>query len=131
METEALTCCAIREMCSIEYFDSPVDVIRDLCKDIYSEEGMRYMYDDVRDIGGPSAFYIFSGVEGFTGERDCPVGYGSKLATYIRRCGLGTIVESPAKLNRLNHPNHYVKVWTWAPSPTALKAWWGTHKRRR
>jgi len=78
-----------------------------------------------------SGHYIFAGVINLTGdlerERKSPgcadLTYGPKFAAFIKRNKLGTLASSLPEINRINHPEHTVKVWVWTPDPDALAKW--------
>ena len=73
--------------------------------------------------GAPAAFYIFTGVVGYTKSKGKPR-YGPEFANFISEHKLGTVTEAPARVNRTNHPTHLVKVWVWSPNYRKLKAWY-------
>ncbi len=47
---------------------------------------------------------------------------GERFARFIKRKGFGEVYSTPARKN----PNsgHMIKVWTWAPNESKLKAWY-------
>ena len=67
----------------------------------------------------PKAFYVFTGVTSHDSV------YGQRLADYILKNKLGTIVTSVSKRN----PNsgNMIQIWTWGVDKEALIKWW--HKR--
>lgn len=83
-------------------------------------------------VPGVPGHILFTGVVAYTGDegRDRPT-YGQKFAAFITKHGLGEVTEGPEAPNRINHPGHIVKVWTWAPNPTRLNAYWNKRKEKK
>lgn len=75
--------------------------------------------------------YIFTGVVELKGNvslesrgAGCKdLTYGPKLADFIKKHKLGRVVGSRPEINRVNHPNHLVKVWVWTPNVENLEKW--------
>lgn len=143
MEIVGTACCAVMELDYIQDEKTPPDVLSSVCRQIEDEQSLgsydyqlgRYIRKPVSALK-PSAFYTFTGVERVKKPAVPPsinrgterTGYGKKFANYIKKHRLGVLVESPVRANRVNHPDHFVKVWVWAPSEKALNKWWRKHK---
>lgn len=108
-----LQCCAVHELVDISDYSNPRDAMRKLCELVRPDR--------------LEAFYIFTGVVRFKADSDdfgANVTYGPNFAAYIREHKLGIVSGSCIRSNRVNHPDHFVKVWIWAPSVHGLKLWW-------
>lgn len=115
-------CCAVREIYQLNHHKGDsLAAMKEFCR--------LHDYSAGGSLCGLYAFYIFTGVVK-TDDKE-PVGYGEAFEEFIRKNKLGTICRSVARVNRVNHPNHYVKVWVWAPSKDNLQAWWNKHKPER
>ena len=133
------SCCAVDEIDGLAHAGTPRQAMQDFCERLH----INRPYEPERDYNGqfrssydyydraetkPAAFYIFTGVEKVDeGGNRVATGYGSKFAAYIKEQGLGSVTESVARKNRVNHPDHTVKVWVWAPSEQGLKEWYKTN----
>jgi len=68
---------------------------------------------------------LYSYTENIEGAQDS--GYalqGALLKEAIEQFKLGTVVETPAVINRLYHPDHKAKALIWTVDPEALIKWW-------
>jgi hypothetical protein len=129
---ESPGCCAVGEICELSDHSNPKDAMLAFCRSLRGFGG---------DLRPPDAFYIFTGVVGNINRPDysiCENGddpedvnqyeedveYAPKFAQYIRDHKLGPVKESVGRANKKFHPDHKVKVYIWAPSFRAIKAWW-------
>jgi len=102
-------CCAVQEISDLSYHKTAKEAMKTFCDEVGYFHQQR-----------PAAFYIFTAV--VRQPRSKPT-YGQRFAELIRRNKLGELRESVARPNRLNHPNHLVKVWIWAPNERNLWKW--------
>lgn len=117
---DGITCCAVGEIVDLNDYEGK------------PEEAMKVFVNNFRCYGGAisgfSAFYVFTGVVRCSASKyDCGCkkhSYGKEFAAYIKKHRLGVLRESPGRVNRVNHPEHTVKVWVWAPSERRLIEWW-------
>lgn len=49
---------------------------------------------------------------------------GDILAEFIRANKFGKVVDGATGYNRVNHPSHLVKIWTWETDAEALRVWY-------
>ncbi len=122
MEIEQTQCCAVDEICHLSYSNNAKDAMKDFCDYLCGYE------EEENEKLDPAAFYTFTGVVKFKGT-ECArnrgyYNYGKAFKAFILRNKLGMVTESQARPNRINHPNHVVKVWVWSPNATALNKWW-------
>lgn len=128
MELIATACCAVEEIDGLANWDDPKDAMTDLCErmlkdaDGYDERVYRNKQSGPNDLIVPG-FITFTAVVGYTDKAEKHT-YGPKFAAFIKRHNLGTVVESPVRVNRMNHPTHKVKVYVWATSLDGLTKWW-------
>jgi hypothetical protein len=130
------SCCGVKEITGIREFDEPVQVL----KSFLENEGRYAMF---------SSLYLFTGVEQFEEgleSIDRPEkedsqddddyqyeldlwreenfsGYGSRLAAYIRKYGLGRVWTTGQIENRHQHPGRMIQAWLWSPNEEKLLAW--------
>jgi hypothetical protein len=115
MYVDETGCCAVDEIHELSVHGSAEEAMIGFIRAVYdSDRG----YDLDEHIF--SAFYIFTGVVKQPGSNPK---YGPRFAAYIKRHKLGVVTESVARPNRVNHPDHVVKVWVWATSQRGLEAW--------
>lgn len=119
MTTQGLDCCAVAELIDLSDHTSPEKAMLGFCRDYTDYQGK---VDDV------PAFIVFTGVVRFKSDKRSKVTYGPEFAKLIKAKHLGTVVESPARVNRCNHPDHTVKVWVWCPSIKGLNTWYSANK---
>lgn len=137
MELAHTGCCAVLEIDGLSDYESPEAAMEDVVENLFDEGGGDWEreYDEndrlikkVKAKVPVPGFILFTGVvECECGDR-CSTGYGEKFEAFIRKEKLGLVRGSAARPNRLNHPDHKVRVWTWAPSPKGMEAWWGKWK---
>lgn len=135
MDIRNLSCCGIQELTDISDLPNPDSVIMRLVQQHYRPASRYYGARKPR-LHRFSGFYIFSEVA-VTYDEDnrarksskptCQVGYGKALARYIRTHKLGHVSASRTARNRVNHPDHGLIVYTWAPSQRGLRAWAANH----
>lgn len=131
MEIVQLNCCAVDEIVRLsDYKDDPKEAMKDFCEEIREQEFDYYSYHQNR-YGPPipGSFYIFTEVVRAKTKR-LPTGYGAKFAKFIQDNNLGELSISVARANRVNHPDHIVRVYTWAPHKTNLISWWRKNRDR-
>jgi hypothetical protein len=114
MYIEDTQCCAMREIAELSQHRTAEDAMMGFCKAHIGYYPSLF-----------SAFYIFTGVVKQPGPYQSK--YGPEFASYIKRNKLGIVTESVTRSNRVNHPDHLVKVWTWATSQRGLEAWCKKH----
>jgi hypothetical protein len=129
MEIHDLCCCAVHELNILSTYSTPKEAMLAFCKLHVS----RYGYNGVTKGGlyTPGAFYIFTGVVKFRDDSDDygeDTSYGLNFAAYIKEQRLGVVSSSCRRVNRVNHPDHTIKVWIWAPSVKRLRLWWEANK---
>jgi hypothetical protein len=138
-------CCGLTEIVDLLEHDSPKEAMLGFMNQVVIKN--RYTKLTRINIGG---FYIFSGVEkvlnpnivtyengiaepdyDYIDDDRCPVKikYASEFAKFIVRNKLGVLRASPLRPNTLNHPDHIVKCWIWAPDIKALKIWYNANYR--
>lgn len=124
-------CCGVKIISSLEdHDDNPKGAMIAFCK----LNAIQTYRDSKRvtELAKPAAFYIFTAVIGCAApeERDCGCmhNYGNEFADFIRVNKLGMIKETPSRRNRVNEPDHTIKVWVWSPNPKGLQAWWDENK---
>ena len=108
MLIEETTCCAVKEIDGLSEYTNAKDAMLDACEELGIYNYPKYT----------PGFVIFTGVVN-RGQR-----YGQNFKAFILRNKLGSVAESPAAPNRINHPSHLVKVWVWQPDPTRLQHWY-------
>lgn len=136
MKIEDTRCCAVKEIANLSDHASPEDAMESFCRN--EVDGYNGESTSPSDLQTPSAFYTFTGVIGHRGGRGGGVNpyyqanftYGPRFADYIRRHKLGAVTSSVARVNRLNHPTHLIRVWMWAPSERNLKRWWSRKRKK-
>lgn len=124
-------CCAMKEICGLEDGGTSEELLNDVCASIAGEGDCSYYSSTDRNadklhIGDVHGFYVFTGVvaaDGYYHAGRRPT-YGQDFAAYITRNGLGTVTSSVAARNRVNHPDHKVRVWVWAPNAKKLAQWY-------
>lgn len=128
---ELQSCCGVGELIDIRYGpgggsyerSNPEKIIKYVCNE--AGLGVKNVWDDDprETLYG---LYVFSDAVSESGKIHR---IGLNLAKYIVDQGLGTVLESPAKINSVNHPEHKVKVWIWSVNKAALRAWNKAHSR--
>lgn len=126
--SDTMNCCAVEELVNLNVYEGkPEEAMRNFCKN----HAPSARFHNPKGFTGVAAFYVFSGVVEYRNPKEWgdiskvdQVHYGPDMAAYIKKHRLGVIRESPGRLNRVNHPNHLVKVWVWAPSVEGLRRWW-------
>lgn len=117
-------CCAIDEITGLEHDKTPEKALKGLFA-----RYLRYGQYPEKNI---DAFYIFSGVVKYEDPKEdwdkTGIKYAQNLAELIKREKLGRIATLPAEWNRVNHPDHKVKVYLWRPDPIRLIAWMKNYK---
>lgn len=108
-----LDCCGLREMSGIA---APAGtILKQFGSYCYNDGvGVAFRYEDAK-----FRHVIFSQA----GARST---YGVKLAAFITRHKLGTVVASPTKIN----PNsgNPLKVWIWTVNHQRTYNWWKEHQ---
>lgn len=124
MELEHTQCCAVEEIADLSYHSTPEEAMTEFI------EAIKEASDDRCDSNDPLLSMEVPGLITFTGvvrcrhkDRDCKTGYGEAFAAFIRKNRLGTVTASAMRPNRINHPEHTVRLWVWAPSPRNLVRW--------
>ena len=115
-------CCAAMEMYGMGKLEDPKQHLLSVCKQMWpvnkwsSGDCTQKIY----------SHYIFHGVVKYEGYPDNRYSdkAGTLLAKFIRKNKLGTVVGSKPEWNRVNHPDHQVRVWVWTPDDAKLKAWY-------
>ena len=130
LQIKGLTCCAFQEISGIEEVNDPKESLLQLCRHVWPERRIDY-----GDKIHPSAFYLIHGVvkiaeDDYYDEED-EIGAVERLATFIRKNKLGTIVAGPTRKNRVNEPGHSVRGYIWAPSEDNLWAWWKQNRSKK
>lgn len=135
IEIQDMLCCAAIEINGLDEFkgDSKKAML-DFCVNYDN-------YDDYYGTTGfsdPGAFVIFTGIVKIDDNkydnhskdpyREYGTSYGQSFADFIVKNKLGQVVRSVARRNRVNHPNHFVRVWVWAPNYTNLRKWYKENK---
>ena len=110
-----LSCCGVRELHGVSD-TPPIELLQETCQELYDYYSYKY-----NELNGNFAFIVFSDTV-HRGRHN-----GRRFAGYIRRYKLGTVVESPIRVN----PNtgHKLRVWTWAVDWKAMKKWWEKHRK--
>lgn len=123
-------CCAVREICNLSSEPNAKTAMKNWCEyELMDEDDSDYHYypgeERYRQI--PYAFYTFTGVIKHTDGRSRPPQngrYGPEFARLIKRYKLGKLTQSVLRANRVNDPQHFVRIWTWAPSIKNCKKWY-------
>lgn len=143
LEVNSTNCCAVNQLHHLHTQIDPVTKLFDpkgAIKAIFkswSDYQIRYGSPSIaRSVVGTlrsycHAHYIFTGVVELKGNIEVEsrgagcndLTYGPALAAFIKKNKLGKVIVSPQEVNRVNHPNHFVKVWVWTPDLTNLEAW--------
>jgi hypothetical protein len=124
MIVNSTQCCAVMELSGIASYNEPKQVVTRLCQTFRWNlaETDRWGY---KQHSQPYAFYTFTSVERLKGTSDpVKIGYGKKLAEFIKANRLGEVKVSHGRYNRVNHPTHWVRVYVWSPHPKRLKEWY-------
>lgn len=114
-----MSCCAFQEIDGVEDYDDPKDFLLDLCREIWPERRVTYGEKNM-----PSAFYVFTGVIKVKRGNLSSTGMVERVAEYIKKHKLGALSKGPSRVNRINHPDHTVRGYIWAPSEDKLWKWW-------
>lgn len=135
MMINRLQCCAITEIYDLGLTEgNPTQVMLKFCEKVMKVDTSGGNYYSPKKVGpNPGAFYVFSEVvrirkdsrDSYKPKHD---GYGARFAKFIKENKLGALVETPNRCNRLNHPDHTIKVYIWMPAKRSLMAWWTKHK---
>ena len=131
LQFKGLTCCAFQEISGIEEVNDPKESILQLCRHVWPERRIDY-----GDKVHPSAFYLIHGVVRVDeDDEDCydedEIGAVERLAKFIRKNNLGTIIAGPTRTNRVNEPGHSVRGYIWAPSEDNLWEWWEQNRSKK
>lgn len=106
---DQLDCCGLREMSGI-YYGTPQSTIMEFADNSYQDYDLisRYENANFRHV-------IFS-------QAGSKATYGRKLAAFITKHRLGTVVSSLTKVN----PNtgNPLKVWIWTVNHQRTYNWW-------
>jgi|SRR6267154_3043250 len=125
MYIEDTQCCAVNEIAHLSDHTNPREAMKAWCETELGGVRDYDYYGDDSDVV-PFSFYIFTGVIKHTdGTRPKFNGkYGPNFAKLIKRYKLGKLTQSVLRSNRVNHPKHFVRIWTWAPSIRNCKKWY-------
>lgn len=124
-------CCCINEIFGLQYHKNDAKAaMLEFCQ--AKDQKKVYGYGEDGAIMSLYGHYIFSAVvkddhnDGKGDNNTAPYGftYGDTFAKFIRDEGLGTVAESEPARNRVNHPNHHVKVYVWQPDLEGLQKWY-------
>ena len=126
MEVRATSCCGLKELSWIQSETTPAGDVKAFCQ---HHKGLQGTLNKASIPG----LVLFTSVEKLSKSATYTVktGYGSKLAAYIVRNKLGTVTKSPMRVNRVNHPDHHLVGYFWAPSIAGLERWWKTNGKGR
>lgn len=100
------SCCGLDEIDGL--CDSPVATLLEVADEKYGD------YLDAQQ-----AFILFTDVM----SKKRGNSRGEKLAGYIKKNGLGTVVMTQRAKKNPNSGN-MIKAWVWSPNERALRAWW-------
>lgn len=129
-----LECCAGKEVAGLMNTKTPEQAMKEVCHGLKKFGG---------NLGTPPGFILFSAIVKVDEKADDlnneylsnhglkNLGYGEAFAAYIKEHKLGTVTKCPARPNRINHPNHIVRMWMWCPDPKRLTAWWIENRVRK
>lgn len=131
MKIQGTSCCAVYDIEELRESDTAQEAMMDFCRHVYGTEHLlEPRYNEVKKVcpedlryNSPDAFYMFTAVVGHKNSKHKPT-YGPDFAKLIENEGLGELVVSKARPNRMNHPDHLVKVWIWTPAASKVKAWY-------
>jgi hypothetical protein len=134
MEVYSTHCCAIEEIHRLSDHPKSEDALRKILATMigcYPPNSTLEVY--YRSI---PAFLWFSGVIECKEGRLPVIGgtnftYGPNFAEFLRKNKLGTVTSGPSQWNRVNHPNHKVKMWVWQPDPKRVVAWWKENGKKQ
>src|ERR1700676_5286591 len=125
--------CTIAELCSLSNHDSAEEAMEAFCS-IYFKQNRYANPENLAGSGkgfyannprsGIPALIMFTGVVKSVCWDADEVMYGPNFATYINKNRLGTVVQSPVRVNRIYHPDRSSCVWIWAPNVKGLEKWW-------
>ena len=125
MQLRSTACCGLIEMYGMGTVDDPKAHLLSVCKSWWPAPQMPNMAHRwmIATVHGQ---YMFHGVVKYTGSKDGRYSEtaAENLAKYIRRHKLGTVVGSKPAANRVNHPDHILRVFVWNPDVDAMKAWY-------
>lgn len=112
-------CCAVHEITSLrEAGKTGEEAMRNFTHQLWG----RNSYASQAQVG---AFYIFTGVHRYSKEMKMKAPtYTQNFASFIRENGLGAVTASVIRRNRGIHPEHFDRVYVWAPNEVKLRAWW-------
>jgi hypothetical protein len=133
MYIEEAGCCAVSEICDLHSSRTAKGAMLSFCdsqmtNDGYDPWGARDRRQNSDDL---SAFYIFTGVIKLTEPQhgwQGGVTYGPRFAKFIKDNKLGEVSTLRGHPNRVNHPDHVVKVWVWHPNKRNLSIWYRENK---
>ena len=130
MQFKRLTCCAFEEINGVEEVNDSKESLLEICRHVWPERRVTY-----GDRVKPPAFFLLHGVVGvdedsdeYCGYDDNELGAVERLATFIKKHDLGTIVAGPTRRNRVNEPSHKVRGYIWAASDKNLWTWFQENK---
>jgi len=127
------SCCAMEEISDLrDNAGRPHKTVKQLCEEFWGPptKSIWGCRQEIRPESVP-AFIIFSGVEHCDKDGDDDIvdtGYAQELADYINENNLGIVTRSVKRKNRVNHPDHTVRIYIWAPSPKGLIEWYKKNK---
>lgn len=126
MNIESTSCCAVEDINDLSSHNTPELAMREFCLGLEVEKDYNY-YRSKKVLSQPAGFYIFTGVVRHSKGSGTPRQngkYAPNFAAYILKHKLGSVVETTAHPNRVNHPDHWIKVYVWHPNETNLRKWW-------
>lgn len=107
MRLDNTNCCGLDEIVGLE---TPLLTLREVCNKKYSEDDWGSCYEQ--------AFILFT--DTVVSRR------GGRLAEYIKKNKLGSLVHTRAKRNP--NSDNRIMAWIWSPHESKLKAWYKSHK---
>lgn len=122
-------CCAVSEIIHLSDHPTAKEALEEFLSNYsnggYYDNNYRWVNGEKIDWTEIDAFIVFTGVEKtYRGAwHGIQKGYTKRFASYIKRHKLGDVTCSVLRRNRVNHPDHGVRVYTWAPSIQGLKKW--------
>ena len=123
MDIHSMSCCGFRELADIEVCDTPEEVIQAFCGH-FATKGYDYLSGKYIE----KRFRLFCSHAVFT-EVQGDGGYGRKLAAYIRKHKLGTVVGSRVATNP--NSDNRLRGYIWTINPRALEGWWKANKDKK
>lgn len=130
MDLNHTGCCAVLEIDGLSGCKGPEQAMSAVVELLFEEGGgeyediYRYPQRKKKTKVPVPGFILFTGVVSCKCGDNCETGYGEQFEAFLRKEKLGVVKASAPRPNRLNHPSHKVKVWTWCPNPRGVTAWW-------